>query len=441
MSTDEEFFNIIQRSGFEEEGMLNDLHMSRFMQMMPSINMQCTLFLNILQFINQNVDNNEFIQILFRGPNNTGHWIYIWYDTIVIRVYDSLNECLHDDHKKYINRLFPNHQSLNVIYETVQLQQQPYNCGLFAIAFAISISNGICPCNLIFDETKMRDHLINIFKRKQIEIFPIIYNKIHGSRINNYSNENFHSNGNSQQFHHLGNQLVISINMNNYSKFYELQSQNYNNKKNKVIEIVDLQEKINNRNFDKNVKLISNYKELHDKNDKSKSIEISADKESHEKKSCRKRKLDKNIIAEPKVNEAITIIESSKNSSSEQKLFLQNRIKKRRENSNKENESIRKRNFRKNATAEQKEKEALRKKESRKNATVEQKEKEALRKKKSRINTTAEQKKKKYLKKKNHEKMALSSRRKKMHCEIKNHEKMPLSNKRKKKHCEKKNHE
>ena len=105
MSTDEEFFKIIQRNGYAENGMLNDLHMSRFMNMVPSFNMQCTLFVHTLQFINQNIENNEFIQILFHGPNNdAGHWICIWYDTAVIRVYDNLNGELHNDHKKYINR-------------------------------------------------------------------------------------------------------------------------------------------------------------------------------------------------------------------------------------------------------------------------------------------------------------------------------------------------
>ena len=53
-------------------------------------------------------------------------------------------------------------------------------CGLFAIAFATALLNGLHPGAYYFDQSLMRSHLLNWFERGEMELFPII--KRGGSR-------------------------------------------------------------------------------------------------------------------------------------------------------------------------------------------------------------------------------------------------------------------
>lgn len=166
MPLDLDLLRILRLDGNSRDSMLNDLHIFEFMKFVTFLNMQATTLLDALEVIESNPEGREFVQILFSGPNNAGHWICVWYDVQfnVLRIYDSLNLGLHKDHKKFISRIFPNNEQINVTYETVQQQQQYYNCGLFAMAFTTSIAFGICPCNIIFDESKMRDHACKMFE-------------------------------------------------------------------------------------------------------------------------------------------------------------------------------------------------------------------------------------------------------------------------------------
>lgn len=169
--------------------MLTDMHMFQFMKLIPQFNMQETIFLQNL-FNIEPVRNNEiFIQILFCGSSEIGHWICVWYDGEILHVYDSLNGVLNDDHKKYLHCLLPNKINLKIVYEKVQIQKRTFNCGLFAIAFAISITKNICPCSIEFEETKMRDHLLKIFQTREIQMFPLSKNEIPNNLIIDEWNE------------------------------------------------------------------------------------------------------------------------------------------------------------------------------------------------------------------------------------------------------------
>ena len=82
----------------------------------------------------------EYIKLLFSGNSDKGRWICMYYSNNIIHIYDSLNvKCLKGEDKVFINRLFPNNPELKITFETVQSQTNSYNCGIFAIAFAISI--------------------------------------------------------------------------------------------------------------------------------------------------------------------------------------------------------------------------------------------------------------------------------------------------------------
>lgn len=132
--------------------------------------------------------DQKYIQILFSGNENFGHWICIFYNENVIHVYDSSNnKGLHDDHKIYLNRLFPNAKNLKIVFEEVQNQGNNYDCGVFAIAFATALLNNQCPCTIRFERHEMRNHLLTLYTDFCLNMFPIS----HYCRNSNYTNENF----------------------------------------------------------------------------------------------------------------------------------------------------------------------------------------------------------------------------------------------------------
>ena len=72
--------------------------------------------------------NCEYIQLLFAGNSEKGHWICMYYSIYIY--YDSLNvKCLKEENKVFINRLFPNNPELKITFETVQSQTNSYHCG------------------------------------------------------------------------------------------------------------------------------------------------------------------------------------------------------------------------------------------------------------------------------------------------------------------------
>ena len=144
---DSDFWRILSLNGDDNESMLTDDHMYYFQNLIINFNMQNTNFKELIYNIERNPPGRLFIQILFSGPNNAGHWICVWYDGRALHVYDSLNGKLNYDHKKYINRLLPNIENIPTIYEIVQIQSKSFDCGVFAIVFATCITKNICPCS------------------------------------------------------------------------------------------------------------------------------------------------------------------------------------------------------------------------------------------------------------------------------------------------------
>lgn len=163
-----------------ENIMLTDSHITEFIKILQShtsFEMQSPLFLQLPFNIKPVQLNKKYLQILFSGNNKHGHWICIYYNDYVIHVYDSINQhSLHADHEKYLRHLFPNIDNLKIVFENVENQDNPYDYGIFAIAFVISIINDICPCNLKFSQSEMRKHLLNLFDNFTLEMFPILYN-------------------------------------------------------------------------------------------------------------------------------------------------------------------------------------------------------------------------------------------------------------------------
>jgi len=62
----------------------------------------------------------------------------------------------------------------SVKFPIVQSQSNAYDCGVFAIAFAVSLLFGLRPDTVIYDHTLMRQHLAQMFELNKIEHFPRI---------------------------------------------------------------------------------------------------------------------------------------------------------------------------------------------------------------------------------------------------------------------------
>ena len=115
--------------------------------------------------------NCEFVQCLHVSDN---HWITI--STVgcpanIVIVYDSFNSSrLSISIKKIVaDFLHTNSNYITIKYAKIQFQKGTSDCGLFAVANATAICNGMDPAYLQFDQDTMREHL---FERKFLSPFP-----------------------------------------------------------------------------------------------------------------------------------------------------------------------------------------------------------------------------------------------------------------------------
>jgi hypothetical protein len=112
---------------------------------------------------------------------NNNHWVCVRGFNRQLELYDSyerssLDEVLAKNIKNTIN--FQNYESpLKINVKSVQIQKTAC-CGFFAVAFAAALCEGLDPQLLLFDETEIKKHFIDIlYGRKEYEMFPFKMNK------------------------------------------------------------------------------------------------------------------------------------------------------------------------------------------------------------------------------------------------------------------------
>ena len=64
-------------------------------------------------------------------------------------------------------------KQLTIQVPDMQRQNGGNDCGLFAIAAATALCNGVDPASVIVEQSKMRTHLIKTFKDLHLQLFPI----------------------------------------------------------------------------------------------------------------------------------------------------------------------------------------------------------------------------------------------------------------------------
>ena len=92
-----------------------------------------------------------------------------------IVVYDSKYSSLSPSAQALLAKLVHTDKpTFTVKLANVTKQSGASDCGLYAIAYLIHIASGLNPSVVIFEQAKMRKHLIKCFEQKNIEPFPVI---------------------------------------------------------------------------------------------------------------------------------------------------------------------------------------------------------------------------------------------------------------------------
>ena len=106
--------------------------------------------------------------------NDAHHWLLLSTLKGVVSIYDSMNTTPTESLKRQMTQLFSPDDTIPPFERRICHKQTGVNdCGLFSIAYAVALMNGIEPDGLIFDQSKMRNHLIDCFEKQELQPFPI----------------------------------------------------------------------------------------------------------------------------------------------------------------------------------------------------------------------------------------------------------------------------
>ena len=139
------------------------------------------------------VQSNEFVQILHNGH---GHWLTI--STVgmthpEVCVYDSMYPTTSTHVKHQIASLLATTQNtIRLRHMDVQMQSGGYDCGLFAIAFATALVHGEQPGRFLFDQDKMRHHLLKCLQEGELTPFPVKKTRRNACRVKSWDTIEVH---------------------------------------------------------------------------------------------------------------------------------------------------------------------------------------------------------------------------------------------------------
>ena len=130
------------------------------------------LQLTLLQEKNQDKIQNG-IQIIFcRSRQHLVVALTVACGKNEVKVYDSVFNVTDTETRKTIANVFKLAKKPKFICEKCQKQIGHSDCGLFSIAAANAIAVGINPVRVQFQQTCMRNHLLNCFEKGHLEAFP-----------------------------------------------------------------------------------------------------------------------------------------------------------------------------------------------------------------------------------------------------------------------------
>lgn len=120
---------------------------------------------------------HRWLQIVHDGAN---HWLLVAKGFTLpehVLVYDSSPEVNVRQHVlSYMASLLQTPKpTMTYVVWGCQKQGNSFNCGVFAIAFATSLANGQDPSEILYDPTKLRDHLRTYIDTEVFPSFPSTY--------------------------------------------------------------------------------------------------------------------------------------------------------------------------------------------------------------------------------------------------------------------------
>ena len=117
----------------------------------------------------------EFVQILNVGGK---HWVTatnIGCEGNKVKVFDSLSLKLSKKDEQSLAALLDTSlPDMTIEWPSMQQQSGTTDCGLFAIAVAVSLCNGDNPSLQCYDQSVMREHLAMCFQCEEIGVFPVL---------------------------------------------------------------------------------------------------------------------------------------------------------------------------------------------------------------------------------------------------------------------------
>ena len=108
--------------------------------------------------------------------NRGSHWLTSTSISGKVVVYESLYRSLNESLKRQLVNIYKglcnDDGSLDITVVLQQRQIGASDCGLFCIANAVALANGIDPSTVSWDQGTMRDHLHWCFNKRKLEMFP-----------------------------------------------------------------------------------------------------------------------------------------------------------------------------------------------------------------------------------------------------------------------------
>ena len=117
-------------------------------------------------------------KIINRSPRDTGtHWLLIGNpgcQSNEVKIYDSAFDNIPYLEEQVISSLVDtNEREIDMKVMDVQQQTNGNDCGLFAIANAVTLCLGLNPCQYNYKAREMRGHLMQCLEKKELKMFPV----------------------------------------------------------------------------------------------------------------------------------------------------------------------------------------------------------------------------------------------------------------------------
>ena len=109
---------------------------------------------------------------------DSNHWLTIsnigCQQPNVINIYDSMfRSCSSHIQQQIACIMNTKYSHIQANFVNVNHQSGSSDCGVFAVAFAVSFCYGLQPAKFCYDQNNMRSHLIHCLERGRMELFPV----------------------------------------------------------------------------------------------------------------------------------------------------------------------------------------------------------------------------------------------------------------------------